>query len=765
MYLSLLVLPLVAVACLGNSEFHPKYKRDTVGDELAPRRYIVELNDSPNITVDSFIRFTNAYHADNVNIHRAVSHKFLNAISIGIIEDNKEKEHATLINIMDHLHVKTVSPVQIIRHNQIKQNAQNFPNNLSAEQVQLISPHRLSQVDRVHNELGLNGEGIFIGVIDTGVDYNHPALGGGFGPGYKIEAGYDLVGDDYNASDPLSFKQESPYPYENCPKDSPSGGHGTHTTGIIGGFDPTNNFSGVAPGARLGHWRVLGCGASTGSDVIIEALTMAYDAGVDIISISLTSYVPWSSPDSIYSKVINKISENGVSVVVGSGNNGEEGVYTTGIPSNSEAAFSVASIGNEYKTSSCAISVTGISESIACSLSMYVNTTTRSSEPLTDGYFAVANEEYRNACFNVSESVKGKIAITAIEKDVCGNDLQIKHLLKAGAVGAIFVDFSNDRSLDQVENNSTLSVVVVSQKNGYKLLNNFRRNPDMLLKFSFEKSEAYLFKNDRYASTASEFTSIGPTAELYFGPQIAAVGEQVYSTIPINQGSWKLQSGTSMSCPYVAGSIALYLQHHGVNKTRPRRIVHEMFQNYAFQPNIGNSTSGILDNPLRVGAGAVQVYDAITQVTHITPAQISFNDTSSTDYKTQTLTITNNGLHELTYRIFNNVSVTITPYNRAYTGYSLLLNPPSVTSMSATLDISEEEVQLGPGQSKTISVTVQPPNADPLDHVMYGGFIQFYPINSQQAKALHVPYFGVVGVQRDIPVFMPDEAGFHQSRK
>lgn len=31
-----------------------------------------------------------------------------------------------------------------------------------------------------------------------GVDYTHPSLGGGFGPGFKIVGGYDFVGDDYD---------------------------------------------------------------------------------------------------------------------------------------------------------------------------------------------------------------------------------------------------------------------------------------------------------------------------------------------------------------------------------------------------------------------------------------------------------------------------------------------------------------------------------------------------------------------------------------
>lgn len=34
--------------------------------------------------------------------------------------------------------------------------------------------------------------------IDTGIDYTHPSLGGGFGPGHKVIGGFDFVGDAYN---------------------------------------------------------------------------------------------------------------------------------------------------------------------------------------------------------------------------------------------------------------------------------------------------------------------------------------------------------------------------------------------------------------------------------------------------------------------------------------------------------------------------------------------------------------------------------------
>jgi subtilisin family serine protease len=49
-------------------------------------------------------------------------------------------------------------------------------------------------------QLGTRGAGVVVAVIDTGIDYMHPALGGGFGPGFKVIRGWDFVNDN---ADPM----------------------------------------------------------------------------------------------------------------------------------------------------------------------------------------------------------------------------------------------------------------------------------------------------------------------------------------------------------------------------------------------------------------------------------------------------------------------------------------------------------------------------------------------------------------------------------
>lgn len=89
--------------------------------------------------------------------------------------------------------------------------------------VDILSTLKMSQVDKVH-ALGIKGKGVKIGIVDSGVDYRHPSLGGGFGPGFKVEGGYAFIQDHW---DGWSDIVESDDPLTTCY----DGGHGTHVAG------------------------------------------------------------------------------------------------------------------------------------------------------------------------------------------------------------------------------------------------------------------------------------------------------------------------------------------------------------------------------------------------------------------------------------------------------------------------------------------------------------------------------------------------------
>ena len=98
--------------------------------------------------------------------------------------------------------------------------------------------HQQTGWTTLQQEFGLKGDGQTVAVIDSGVAWDHVALGKGFGAGYRVVGGWDFAENDSN-------------PYD----DGPTGFHGTHVSGIIGSDSSQN--SGVAPEVDLVGLRVF----------------------------------------------------------------------------------------------------------------------------------------------------------------------------------------------------------------------------------------------------------------------------------------------------------------------------------------------------------------------------------------------------------------------------------------------------------------------------------------------------------------------------
>lgn len=109
------------------------------------------------------------------------------------------------------------------------------------------------EAPRVWSEFGVRGEGIVVANIDTGVQYNHPAVVGK----YRGNLGNNQFDHNYNWFDPASICSPSTVPCDN-------NGHGTHTMGTMVGDDGGTNQIGVAPGAKW--FAAKGCEVNTCTD-------------------------------------------------------------------------------------------------------------------------------------------------------------------------------------------------------------------------------------------------------------------------------------------------------------------------------------------------------------------------------------------------------------------------------------------------------------------------------------------------------------------
>lgn len=104
--------------------------------------------------------------------------------------------------------------------------AQTLLNNLGA----------IEDIITAHDRYGLDGTGQTVAIIDSGVAYDHLALGGGIGSDYRVVGGYDFAELDNDPYDDTGF-------------------HGTHVAGIVGSSDET--YTGLAPGVDFVALRVF----------------------------------------------------------------------------------------------------------------------------------------------------------------------------------------------------------------------------------------------------------------------------------------------------------------------------------------------------------------------------------------------------------------------------------------------------------------------------------------------------------------------------
>ncbi len=260
----------------------------------------------------------------------------------------------------------------------------------SVQRAPLVRPHldesrpRIG-ADRVAGELGYDGTGTTIAIIDAGIDYTHAHFGGpGSAAAYaraelaaeriddewqgvplfptdKVVGGWDFVGPNYTNPVHCSLEQEQAGRCRRSPDPDPDPldqhGHGSHVAGIAAGQTTAGLASGIAPGARLVALKIYGPPGSgiyvdEEVDVVISALDwcarvnlglvvegLAPDS-IDVVNMSLGE--PWGQGAPLFEEAVAALVEQGVVVVASAGNTGDQ-PYVLGAPGAARGVLSVAS--------------------------------------------------------------------------------------------------------------------------------------------------------------------------------------------------------------------------------------------------------------------------------------------------------------------------------------------------------------------------------------------------------------------------------------
>ncbi|KAI8139731.1 peptidase S8/S53 domain-containing protein [Fennellomyces sp. T-0311] len=601
--------------------------------------------------------------------------------------------------------------------------------------------HEMTTVDQVR-QLGWNGKGIKVGVLDTGIDYTHPALGGCFGDGCLVAYGSDLVGDNYGEQN-MTIDPDND-PIDHCD------GHGTHIAGIIAANDTVKGFQGVSPNVILGAWRIFGCDGDADDDIILMAAEEAVKAGMDIINLSLGGSTGSWEEDAL-AVALSNIADRDVLVVVAQGNEGRDGFERTPSPAIGRHVLSVASIDNGKKLGyGFSLISSGSNETI--DTYDYVPSDGKEQFAMNGTMFPIitlnsnTTSGHRTAstgCDPIQHDLNGYVAL--LRRGECEFGQKAMQVQNAGAVGLIvYCEPGEDAVAIDLDDYTRIKIPVgsISGDDGIQLVDQLANRTDIVIGFSEQLVKVPT------ARLSSVFSTWGPDPELHLKPEIAGVGGIVYSTYPTNLGSYTMLSGTSMAAPYVTGSIALYMQATG---RKDRATIFNAFMNTASLIQTSHDpNSSQIQSPIKQGAGLVQVYDAILNNVTMDPPKIALNDSAHFKEKT-TLTIHNHSPDTQKFTLTHIPAAAINGFD--FSTSSVPLSTPKYVSASANVTFEKTEFEIKGNGNTTVEVHFTPPD-DSTPHLLYGGYIQLNSTSTSNHAS--VPYFGSLGNQRDLNVFEVD---------
>ncbi|WP_448974298.1 S8 family serine peptidase [Mesobacillus sp. LC4] len=464
-----------------------------------------------------------------------------------------------------------------------------------------IDNFELIGTDAVHGILDekgnrLTGKGVTIGVIDTGIDYDHPDLRRSFA------GGHDLVdGDD----DPMETKGAG----------FRSTLHGTHVAGVIAA---NGRMRGIAPDAKLVAYRALGPGGSGTTEQVIAAIDEAIKDKVDILNLSLGNDV--NGPDLPISLALNKAVDEGIVAVTSSGNSGPNR-WTVGSPGTASKAISVGASTPPMQVPY--LNATGITDKIRLELLQG-----------SDNWKITQSENLVFAGLGTKEEmndVRDKLVL--VERGKLTFTEKAKNAYEAGAIGVIIYNNTKGTFFGNLEESLPIPVAAISKEAGLALKKQFDNNSTLIRIHLIEEKDIL-----------ADFSSRGPvTVTWEIKPDIVAPGVAINSTIP---GGYLPLQGTSMAAPHVAGAAALIKQAHP--DWSPAEI----------KAAIMNTAKDITDRTgkryrtFEQGAGRIQLEAAINTETLVSPGSLQFGKFQLADSMHEhsaKLTVRNTGSTARTY--------------------------------------------------------------------------------------------------------------------
>lgn len=599
-------------------------------------------------------------------------------------------------------------------------------------------PQAYSQVGGSRNA----GAGIKIAVIDTGIDITQPAFSD---TGFTAPAGFPVAGtsSDLKYTNNKVIVARSYVSLLNAPSGtgepaefdfsaSDEQGHGTITSDCAGGgptVTTTATFTGGAPGAYLGNYKVFGT-PGTASDfadnegAILQAIEDAESDKMDVINFSLGGFPPIPAATDSVAQALNGAVSAGLVVAAAAGNDGNGLEIPLFYISADNSAPTIPELVSSDGAQNV-IQVGASSNQRAFGPGLIVG----SAQFLLDTEYAVTTDVNNNnlvynnapiidvttidgtgqACNSLpAGSLKGAIGLVTLNgfdpnQDTCDPDTKFDNMLAAGALAGVVSDnfpedfediFSYYGGILQYQffSNTNLPGGFITYYDGQLLRQQLASLSGSTATMNFN-TLAVPLSSDRVAFLSSR----GPNADFEIKPDLVAVGEDLLTaTQTINpcdptqvsgcfydsSGTYYPANGTSGATPLVAGAAALLKgARPGLTALQYRSLIINS------AAPIHDVVNGGLAHVFDAGSGLLDVNAALNAEAALVPASLGFGSGDGSGTLTKSFTVTNIGSAADTF------GLTVVPGGPA-------------CSQAFAPHVDQTSLNLGPGQAATVNVSI-----------------------------------------------------------
>ncbi|MEK3978670.1 S8 family serine peptidase [Psychrobacillus sp. FSL K6-2836] len=424
-------------------------------------------------------------------------------------------------------------------------------------------------IEKLWNE-GIEGQGVKVAVLDTGIDADHPEFAGIYKGGKNFipnSSTYTRTRADDDASETSPVERP-----EGTAEFHPTTGsafytsHGTHVAGTIAAIGANEyGIKGIAPKVDLYAYRVLGAYGSGSSSGIVKAIDTAVIEGMDVINLSLGGGA--NSETDAGSFAINNAMIAGTIGVIATGNDGPNR-GTMGTPGTARLGIAVGNTTNPETMYNGEVKVTVGDYNLTKQLQLMGSTFGKDLATQLQGEFdLVAVPGNGEAKDYQGIDVDGKVAL--ISRGSIAFVDKIAYAKENGAVAAIIHNFAGGTNAPNASGTflgdsfAFIPTYDMSQTDGDAIRAALNGGEGKVTFGNFDSAKTL-------GDDVNDSSSRGPsTPNFDIKPDVSAPGTNIMSTIPMYKAdfpevvydeAFDRKTGTSMATPHIAGIAALVKQ-------------------------------------------------------------------------------------------------------------------------------------------------------------------------------------------------------------